>query len=155
MIPTASTPELARNYAEKAVIYGLPLVLMDQTRQTTSANISRLTGEPARANVFRHVRQLANSKSRTVIRPNNDTLYSTAWLDLSQGPVRLEVPAIRDRYWIMPLMDAWTNVFAAVGSRTQVEQVSISGASWWIASAKQRAGLPAGSNIIESPTDMV
>ncbi len=155
MIPTASTPELARNYAERAVIYGLPLVLMEQTRQTTSANISRLTGEPARANVFRHVRQLANSKSRTVIRPNNDTLYSGAWLDLSQGPVRLEVPAIRDRYWIMPLMDAWTNVFAAVGSRTHADQVSSSGAYWWITNAKHRASLPAGSNIIESPTDMV
>ncbi len=155
MIPSASTPELARNYAEKAVIYGLPLVLMEQTRQTSTANISRMTGTAAIANTFRHVRQLSNARSRTVIRPNNDTLYSAAWLDLSQGPVQLTVPAIRDRYWIMPLMDAWTNVFAAVGSRTHASVVSQSGATWWIGRSTQRHLVPAGSNLIEAPTDMV
>ena len=155
MIPTATTPEIARSHAEKAVIYGLPLVLMEQTRQTSTANISRLTGQPAQANRFRHARTLVDSRSRTVIRPNNDTLYSGAWLDLSQGPVRLDVPAIRDRYWIMPLMDAWTNVFASVGSRTHAQQVASNGASWWISSAKHRSAVPAGGQIIESPTDMV
>ena len=53
-----------------------------------------------------------------MVRPNNDTLYSTAWIDLSAEPLVLTVPDTEGRYYVMPFMDAWTNVFAMVGKRT-------------------------------------
>ena len=155
IIPAADTPDQARDYAEKATAYGLPLLLMEQTRQSSQSNLRDRAGITPQANTFFHARQLVSSRGRVVIRPNNDTLYSTAWLDLSKGPVRLDVPVIRDRYWIMPLMDAWTNVFATVGSRTHAAMVSKEATSWWIVTSAQRDQVPAGAQLIESPTDMV
>jgi hypothetical protein len=68
------------------------------------------------SNALVHQRRLSDAHSRAVTTPNNDTLYSSAWLDLSGGPVRLQVgrmPAAR--YWSVALMDAATNNVALLG----------------------------------------
>lgn len=155
MIPSADTPDIARSHAEKAFIWGLPLVLMEQTRQSGQSAQAMRSGQPAMANTFNHSRNLAPVQARVVVRPNNDTLYSSAWLDLSRGPVRLEVPAISRRYWIVPFMDAWTNVFATLGSRTHAAEVAERGATWWIAGSAGRDPLPPGAQVIHAPTDLV
>ena len=54
----------------------------------------------------------------SVASPNVDTLYSTAWLDLSEEPMVLAVPDTSGRYYLMPVFDGWTNVFASPGART-------------------------------------
>ncbi len=61
---------------------------------------------------------LADHASRAVTTPNNDTLYSTAFLDLTQGPVTLTVPATGARYWSAAVMDMFTNNNAVLGLRT-------------------------------------
>src|SRR5262245_48271492 len=94
--------------AGEAYVYGYPLVLMDATRSLAAAP----------ANQFAHRRELVDHTFTDVVSPNADTLYSTAWLDLSQEPVVLSVPAVGERYYLMPLLDAWTNVFASPGTRT-------------------------------------
>lgn len=69
-------------------------------------------------NTVRHERRLCDAHSRWITAPNNDTLYSQAWIDLSSGPVRIEVGAQRaGRYWSVALMDAFSNVFALLGQR--------------------------------------
>jgi len=69
-------------------------------------------------NRFTHVPQFPRPDSRQIIRPNADTLYSTAWLDLSREPVLVHVPDSGDRFYLLQFMDAWTETFADPGKRT-------------------------------------
>ncbi|TQM25399.1 DUF1254 domain-containing protein [Nocardia bhagyanarayanae] len=88
--------------ANEAYVFGYPLVLMHATRDAA------LKSTPI--NRFQHAESLPTPDRRDVVRMNLDTLYSTAWLDLSRGPIVLQVPATDPgRYWLMQIMDAWTN----------------------------------------------
>jgi hypothetical protein len=98
--------------AAEAWLYALPLIEM----ATTRARMLRAPG--AAINRLTHGRSLADHNARAVTTPNNDTLYSTAFLDLSQGPVTLTVPAIGARYWSAAVMDMFTNNNAVLGLRT-------------------------------------
>src|SRR5580692_7324931 len=55
---------------------------------------------------------------RQIVRPNADTLYSTAWLDLSQEPILIHVPDSGGCFYLLQFMDAWTETFADPGKRT-------------------------------------
>lgn len=100
--------------AVEAYVWGYPLVLMERTRKLLTQQ-QRRGSSPA--NTLRHLTKLATPREREVVKPNNDTLYSSAWLDLSAGPMVLEVPDV-DRYYSFQLLDAYTNTCAYVGSRT-------------------------------------
>ena len=60
---------------------------------------------------FQHFQKLLTHEDREVVSPNNDTLYSIAWLDLEKEPVVLHVPDTKGRYYVMQLLDAYTNNF--------------------------------------------
>jgi hypothetical protein len=110
--PAPASSEISA-VAEDAFVYGYPLVLMKQTEQQMT------TGEDgAPVGRFRHFDEVATPAERVVVRPNTDTLYSTAWLDLATGPVVLHVPDTSATYVVVQMLDAWTNVFAAPGTRT-------------------------------------
>lgn len=130
----------------QAYMFGYPLVLMDTTRQTTTG-----TGEGRTpVNHFSHVRVFPDHRFRLVVRPNCDTLYSSAWIDLSAEPMLLSVPDMGGRYYVMPFMDAWTNVFAYVGTRTTGSgpgHYMVVGPDW-------KGNIPDGVEKIESPTNM-
>lgn len=64
-----------------------------------------------------HMRELATSKVRDVVKPNRDTLYSSTVIDLHNGPVVVYVPAY-DKYWNVQMMDNRSDVFGYLGSRT-------------------------------------
>jgi len=72
-------------------------------------------------NAFNHIRRLLDHQARLVTAPNNDTLYSTARLDLRQGPVRVWVPAMPGRYHSLQFLNAHTDNLAILGSRLQGE----------------------------------
>ncbi|HQR91465.1 MAG TPA: DUF1254 domain-containing protein, partial [Caulobacter sp.] len=79
--------------ARDAWLYALPLIEMAAAR-------ARILSAPGAAvNVLRHDRELADHTKRAVTTPNNDTLYSTAFVDLTQGPVILTIPAMGTRYY--------------------------------------------------------
>src|SRR5262245_42096294 len=105
--------------AADAYVYGYPLVLMDVTREvltaTPQADDDKLK---APVNQFAHARQFPDHTFTNVVSPNADTLYSPAFLDLSNEPMVLSVPEMGSRYYLMQMLDAWTNVFAAPGTRT-------------------------------------
>ncbi|WP_280210870.1 DUF1254 domain-containing protein [Nocardia cyriacigeorgica] len=98
----SGTPEDRIDVATEAYVFGYPLVLMDASREAMTAGIGN--------NRFVHGTALPVPSSRGARRVGLDSLYSSAWLDLRAEPMVLRVPAIDPRrYWIMPLLDAWTN----------------------------------------------
>ena len=134
----------------EAVVYGLPLVIMDITRAKTS-NVARPERFAAPVNQFVNVREFPDASFRDVVRANVDTLYSSAWLDLSKEPIVLSVPDTKGRYYLMPMMDAWTNIFASPGKRTtgtKPGHFAITGPGW-------SGTLPGGVTELKSPTNMV
>lgn len=127
-------------------LFGYSLVLMDTTRQSMTGS----NQGDVQVNHFSHVQYFPDHQFRQVVRPNNDTLYSTAWIDLAEDPLVLSVPEVKDRYYVMPLMDAWTNVFASVGTRetgTEAGDYLIAGPDW-------HGEVPNGLRLIRSPTNM-
>jgi hypothetical protein len=138
-----------RELASSAYTFAYPLVLMELTRRQ-DADRRRRAGLPA-ANQFVHARAFPDERSRLVIRPNADTLYSVAWLDLSSEPVLLHVPDTHDRYYVMQLLDAWTETFDLPGKRTRgtgEQTFAIAGPAW-------QGTLPAGAQRIDAPTNTV
>ena len=107
----------AAKIAEEAYVFGYPLVLMDVTEKVSAA-VPRPEGTKAPINQFAHVPAFPDASFTDVVSPNADTLYSLAWLELSDEPVVLSLPEMGERYYLMQLVDAWTNVFAAPGTRT-------------------------------------
>ena len=110
----ARIDELAELAAE-AFIYGFPLVFdLQEVERFTRVGMGALAAAPL--NVFSHATSLAGPKD-TFVSINNDTIYSIANLDVSGGPVRLEVPDADGRYYVLQFVDVWTNNFAYVGRR--------------------------------------
>ncbi|MET9883359.1 DUF1254 domain-containing protein [Streptomyces sp. NPDC006430] len=107
-----------RTLAREAYTYLYPLVMMDVTRRQATSPLAVQWPGYGVPNEFHHLREFPSAEFRAVVRPNFDTLYSNAWLDLTGGPVELHVSDTADRYFMLPLMDMWTDVFATVGKRT-------------------------------------
>ncbi|MDN5384092.1 MULTISPECIES: DUF1254 domain-containing protein [Streptomyces] len=136
--------------AVDAYVYGYPLVLMQATKQL-STNVTRPdpTTVQAPVNQFAKAESIPGPESTTVVSPNVDTLYTSAWLDLKDEPVVLHLPDTRGRYYLMPILDAWTNVIASPGKRTTgtgAGDFAITGPDW-------HGTLPAGVKQIKSPTN--
>lgn len=98
--------------ARDAFFYALPLIEMATTR-------ARLLKSPGAAiNRLNHTRTLSDHKARWVTTPNNDTLYSSAFLDLTKGPVTLTIPPLGERYYSVAVMDMFTNNNVVLSTRT-------------------------------------
>ncbi|HEY9314057.1 DUF1254 domain-containing protein [Williamsia sp.] len=87
---------------------------LDQVNRFVQEGVGAVPAAPY--NTFGHGRTLAGPAD-TFVTINNDTLYSMASLDLSVGPVVLEVPDTAGRYYVFQFVDAWTNNFAYIGHR--------------------------------------
>ena len=103
-----------RSAARLAWLWGLPLVEIAQTR----ARGAILGPAATAAGGFSHNPNLAGPDQRGVTTPNNDTLYSTAFVDLAGGSAEVVLPAGGDRYVSLQILDAYTNTVATLGSRT-------------------------------------
>lgn len=111
--------EQAYEIARDAYIYAYPIVTMDVSmRQSTNVPDARTVPLRAPVNQFAHARSYPRAEDRDVVRYNFDTLYSMAWLDLGPEPMVLTVPDTAGRYYLLPMLDMWTDVFSVVGART-------------------------------------
>ena len=106
---------MLEDLARRAAIYLFPVYEMYRTRWNATVNEKN----PARQKLNRilHVPTLATYRSRAVTTPNADTLYSSAWLDLSVEPVFLTVPDMGGRYYSFAFMSLFTDNFACVSRR--------------------------------------
>ena len=136
--------------ATEAYIYGYPLVTMDMTRKFLT-NVAEAGPSRAPMGQFIKMRTYPAVDDHAVTAPNADTLYTTFFVDVSREPWILNVPDMGDRYYLLPMLDGWTDVFAVPGKRTtggNAQQYAITGPGW---SGK----LPDGVKEIKSPTGLV
>lgn len=144
------TEEEAVKLGTEAYIYGYPLVTMEMTRRvmTNAVTVQGLRGPMGQ---FVNAREYPSAAFRDVTAPNADTLYSSAWLDVSKEPYVLSIPNEGDRYYLMPMLDGWTDVFQDPGKRTtgdKAQTYAITGPRW-------KGDLPEGVKELKSPTGLV
>ncbi|MFD0332141.1 DUF1254 domain-containing protein [Streptacidiphilus monticola] len=140
-----------RTLAREAYTYLYPLVMMDVTRRQCSSPLAAEKPGYGLPNQFHHLREFPSAEFRAVVRPNFDTLYSNAWLDLTGGPVELHVSDTGDRYYMLPLMDMWTDVFATIGQRT----TGTGDQDYLIVGPDHDDTAPAGVTLLRAPTPYV
>ncbi len=144
-----SKQEEAAQLGVEAVVYGFPLMMMEMTKRVqTNLEEPDQTGH-APVNQLSNFAKYPTAAYRDVVRMNVDTLYSFAWLDLTKAPMVLSVPDTDGRYYLMPVLDGWTNVFASPGKRTtgvKAGQFAIVGPDW-------KGTLPAGVQELKSSTN--
>jgi len=134
----------------EAYIYGYPLVTMETTRRVMTNTVEPKDSH-APMGQFYLSRTYPTAAFRDVTAPNADTLYSTAWIDLAKEPYVLSLPEQKDRYFLMPMLSGWTEVFAVPGLRTTgdgAQTYAITGPGW-------NGKLPEGVKELKSPTNMV
>lgn len=111
------TADEANAIATDAYLYFYPLITMDITRkQLVNQEPGKGIGGPA--NSFVNIPAFPSADMKVVVRPNFDTLYSSGQLDLTKEPMIVSAPDTNGRYYLLPMLDMWTNVFASPGSRT-------------------------------------
>ena len=148
-VPSVGAVEAVR-IAVDAYIYGYPLVTFDMVRRQQT-NVARPDAEHAPMGRIIKMRTYPAVDNHCCAAPNADTLYTEAWLDVSNEPWVFSIPDMGDRYYIMPMLDGWSEVFNVAGSRTnagKAQTYAITGPSW-------SGTLPQGMTRVSSPTGMV
>lgn len=143
----AVSSEEAREIAREAFIYAYPLVLSEIT-QLVGKNVAEPTGTSAPLNQFGHMRAFPDPAFTIVVRPNADTLYSSLGYDVSKEPLIISVPTSGNRYYLLPFLDMWSDVFTVPGTRTTgsgAQIFAIVGPYW-------QGVLPPGVRQYRSPT---
>lgn len=147
--------EQAYTVGVQAYIWGYPLVNSYNRRKKLTAfpdiGVVNETLPVAPINSLSCLPASISAKQRLEPFPNNDTLHCQGWTDLSQEAVVLHLPDFQDRYWVVSMMDAYTNVFASPGKRRQSKAgyYLIVGPDW-------KGNIPIGIvEVLRSPTNLV
>lgn len=146
----ASTKDVDR-IAVEAYHYLFPLVLMEVTRKVSTGLPEGAKPGIGPSNRFSHMRAFPPGDFKEVVRPNYDTLYSSAWIDLAEEPQVISLSRPVDRYFMLPMLDMWTDVFAVIGTRTTGGDP----AHYAIVPTGWHGSLPNGVQRITAPTPHV
>jgi hypothetical protein len=146
----AVTPEEATAIGVDAYVYAYPLVTMEVTRRVMT-NVEKPEGTRAPMGQIIRLRTYPDASFKDVTAPNADTLYTTAWFDVSKEPWVLSVPAMGNRYFLLPMLDGWTEVFQVPGTRTTGDKAK----TWAITGPNWKGKLPPGVREYKSPTAIV
>jgi len=136
--------------ASDAYVYGYPLVTMEMTRRIIT-NVASIQGTRGPMGQIIKLRQYPDASFRDVTAPNADTLYTTAFIDVGKEPWVISVPDMKGRYYLLPMLSGWTDVFDVPGKRTTgtgPQTYAITGPGW-------SGVLPKGVKEVKSPTSIV
>ena len=145
------TAEDAQSIAQEAYVYFYPLVIMDVTRKYFSNIEAGKKFGRGPMNTFSHARTFPPATFRGATHPNFDTLYSLSWLDLTREPVVISVPDTQGRYYLLQMLDMWTDTFAGVGKRT----TGTGAGNFVVVGPRWQGELPEGLQRIDAPTRFV
>lgn len=139
-MPAQSTESAEiQQIAEKAYVYAYPLVLLGETMRSLPPNH------------LIHVSAFPDASFRLIVRPNADTLYTNAWIDVSKEPMLLHVPDSGGRFYLLQFMDAWTETFADPGKRT----TGTSEAWFALVGPEWHGQLPPNVKRLDAPTNQL
>jgi hypothetical protein len=148
---SAITEQEAHAIGVDAYLYFYPLITMDVTRkQFTNIEPGKEFGKGP-MNMFTNVPAYPPADFKGVVRSNFDTLYSIAWLDMTKEPLIVSAPDTSGRYYLLPMLDMWTDVFASPGWRTTGTQAG----SFLVTPPGWTGTVPAGMTRISAPTPLV
>jgi hypothetical protein len=149
-LPAITEPE-AHAIGVDAYLYFYPLISMDVTRkQSTNIEAGKEFGKGP-MNMFVNVPAFPPADLKVVVRVNFDTLYSIAWLDLTKEPQVVSAPDTGGRYYLLPMLDMWTDVFASPGWRTTGTQAG----NFLVTPPGWNGTVPVGVTRISAPTPYV
>src|ERR1700739_3824494 len=153
--PTSAQPAITEQEAHAigvdAYLYFYPLITMDLTRkQSTNIEPGKEIGKGP-MNMFVSVPTYPPADFKGVVRPNFDTLYSIAWLDLTKEPMIVSAPDTDGRFYLLPMLDMWTDVFASPGWRTTGTQAG----NFLVTPPGWSGAVPQGFIRIDAPTRYV
>jgi hypothetical protein len=149
--PASITEQEAFEIGIEAYQYLYPIITMDVTRRVTTNVPPGVKPGLGPMNAFHHMRAYPPADFREVVRPNFDTLYSVAWLDLTKEPMIVSAPDTSGRHYLLPMMDMWSDVFAVPGKRTS----GTAAANWVVVPPAWQGSLPSGLARIDAPTRYV
>ncbi len=149
--PLAITEQEAHAIGVGAYLYFYSLISADVTR-LVSTNIEP-NKEPMKGpmNTFLNAATFPPADLKLVVRYNFDTLYSIAYLDMTEEAVVVSSPDTSDRYFLLPMLDMWTDVFASPGWRTTGTQA----ANYLLTPPGWSGTVPLGMSRIDAPTPYV
>jgi hypothetical protein len=148
---TPITEQEAHAIGVDAYLYFYPLISMDVTRKVfTNIEPGKEYGRGP-MNTFQSMPAYPAASDKGVVRYNFDTLYSAAWLDMTKEPMIVSVPDTNGRYYLLPMLDMWTDVFASPGWRTTGTQAG----NFLITPPGWNGDTPSGMTRIDAPTPIV
>jgi hypothetical protein len=148
---TPITEQEAHAIGVAAYLYFYPLITMDTTRKVfTNVEPGKEFGRGP-MNTFQSMPAYPAASDKGVVRYNFDTLYSAAWLDMTKEPMVVSVPDTNGRYYLLPMLDMWTDVFASPGWRTTGTQA----ANFLVTPPGWSGTVPSGMTRIDAPTPIV
>ena len=145
------TEEEAHAIGVEAYLYFYPLVTMEVTREQLTNQEAGPGSLGGPMNHFANIPAFPTAEMKAVVRPNFDTLYSSGWLDLTKEPVVVSVPDTGGRYYLLPMLDMWSDVFASPGWRTTGTQAG----NFLVTPPGWNGTAPDGFTQIKAPTPYV